>query len=173
MNTLPNLVKSGLAILFVGINPGLRSAEIGHHFGGRSNRFWRFLNDSGLTPFRLDATRDYQLLDFGYGITNIIHRPTSSASELCPGEFETGAQILISLLKEYQPRIAAYLGKDIYYYLCKHKNLKWGIQDHQVAPPVIDFLLPNPSGLNRIPLAEQLKYYQQLRKIVQENSSAF
>ena len=171
MNALPNLVKPGLKILFVGINPGLKSAEIGHHFGGRSNRFWRFLADSSLTPFKFDATCDHRLLDFGYGITNIVPRPTTSASELSRREFEDGAVILLSLIRKFQPCIAAYLGKDIYFHLHKRKDLKWGKQDHQAAPPVVDFILPNPSGLNRMPIPEQLQYYQELQVLVSKFSN--
>jgi len=57
-NVLPNLIKPDLKILFVGINPGTRSAEVGHHFAGRSNRFWKFLFESGLTPIKYDAFHD-------------------------------------------------------------------------------------------------------------------
>ncbi len=162
---LPNLIQPSLKILFIGINPGLRSAEVGHHFAGRSNRFWRFLFDSGLTPQKLQGEADFQLLRWGYGITNIIDRPTASAAELLAEEYKIGAVELVNLLKKFQPGVAAYLGKDIYKTLARRKELRWGLQTPSVVDGVIDFLLPNPSGLNRMPLDEQLGYYQQLKEI--------
>ena len=40
----------GVAVLFVGINPGVRSSLTGHHFAGYSNRFWKLLFESRLVP---------------------------------------------------------------------------------------------------------------------------
>lgn len=162
---IPNLLQVDLKILFVGINPGLRSAAEGRHFAGHSNRFWRFLHDSGLTPVKLSATQDRDLLSYGYGITNIVPRPTASAAELQPAEFKAGAQVLKSILTAYQPRVAAYLGKEIYRYLSGKPKSEWGRQPVSIISPVIDFIIPNPSGLNRMPFAEQIGYYRELRRI--------
>jgi TDG/mug DNA glycosylase family protein len=162
---LPNLVKTDLKILFVGINPGLRSAAIGHHFAGHSNRFWRFLFDSGLTPNKLRGEEDAKLLDFDYGITNIVARPSAAAAELTPEEFRQGAIILLQLIKDIYPRIVAYLGKDIYRYLSGKAKSDWGKQDPPMVDGVIDFILPNPSGLNRMPIPEQLEFYLELKRL--------
>ncbi|HEX7715160.1 MAG TPA: mismatch-specific DNA-glycosylase [Bacillota bacterium] len=162
---VPNLVRPGLKILFVGINPGLRSAAIGHNFAGHSNRFWRFLFQSGLTLSQFDALHDRDLLELGYGITNIVSRSTATAAELTRVDFEAGGRVLLDLLSEYRPRIAAYLGKDIYRYLSETSHLDWGLQPQRVVMNVVDFILPNPSGLNRIPLPEQLHYYVELKKL--------
>lgn len=161
---LPHLIKPDLKILFVGINPGKHSGEVGHHFAGRSNRFWKFLVESGLTPVKYDAFHDNQLLDLDYGITNIVPRTTTAASELTKSELQEGAIILRERIKEYKPLIAAYLGKIIYQYLSGCTDFNWGIQDTQLINGVIDFILPNPSGLNRMPIPEQLKIYRELRK---------
>lgn len=165
------MVRPGLKILFVGINPGLRSAEIGHNFASHSNRFWRFLYQSGLTPIQYDTLHDRDLLDLGYGITNIVPRSTATAAELTRSEFERGGEILRSLLSEYQPRIAAYLGKDILRALARERlssHFDWGRQPHNTIANVADFVLPNPSGLNRMPLAQQLQFYIELKKLMDE-----
>lgn len=167
---IPNLVQEDLKILFIGINPGLRSAEVGHHFAGRSNRFWRFLYESGLTTSKLRGEEDSQLLEYGYGITNIIHRPTAAAAELRPEEFQLGAKELSELIGKYQPRIAAYLGKDIYKAVSHRKEAAWGVQPSSIVAGVIDFLLPNPSGLNRMTIGEQLCYYQQLHNLLHKTN---
>ncbi len=164
-NGLPHLIKPDLEILFVGINPGIRSAEVGHHFAGRSNRFWKFLFESGLTPIKYDALHDYELLDLGYGITNIVPRTTATAAELTPAELKEGAVVLLERIREFKPKIAAYLGKVIYHYLSGRKDFEWGIQEVSLETGVIDFVLPNPSGLNRMPIAEQLDRYQELERV--------
>ncbi len=167
MNTqtvIPNLVKPDLRILFVGINPGLRSAAIGHHFAGHSNRFWRLLHDSGITPIRFKAEDDYRLLELDFGITNIVSRSSATAAELTRSEFQEGASILLKLMEKYHPTVAAYLGKDIYRHLVHRNKVDWGKQEPPVLKEVIDFVLPNPSGLNRMPYQEQLKWFLELRE---------
>src|ERR1700752_2868185 len=62
----------GLSVLFVGINPSLRSAEVGHHFARPGNRFWPTLHAAGFTPRRLAPEEDGLLPSFGVGITNIV-----------------------------------------------------------------------------------------------------
>src|SRR5215203_4676121 len=84
---LKDRVKPPLRLLFVGINPGVRSALTGHHFAGYSNRFWNLLHLSGLTPELLRAPDDHRLPAWGYGITNLIARPTPGIDTLRPEEY--------------------------------------------------------------------------------------
>jgi G:T/U mismatch-specific DNA glycosylase len=168
---IPNLLPADLHILFIGINPGLRSAAIGHHFAGYSNRFWRLLVDSGLTFERLTAEQDSRLLDYHYGITNIVSRPTVNAAELTSAEFKAGAELLLSLLQQHPPQIAAFLGKDSYRYIAGRRDFGWGIQPPAVSNLIIDFVLPNPSGLNRMPYLEQLNWYKKLKELL-DNGTA-
>ena len=163
---LPDLIAKELKILFIGINPGLRSAAIGHHFAGHSNRFWRLLTDSRLTPVLYQATEDQGILELGYGITNIVPRPSAAASELTAAEFQAGAAVLRKLILRYQPFVAAYVGKVVYQSLAGRREFAWGRQNESLFPGVIDFVLPNPSGLNRMPYPEQLKYYIALQTLI-------
>jgi len=74
---LPKLrdrIKPGVQVVFVGINPGVRSALTGHHFAGFSNRFWKLLFESRLVPERVTYEDDDRLHEWGYGITNIVAR---------------------------------------------------------------------------------------------------
>lgn len=172
---IPNLVKKGLQILFVGINPGTRSAAVGHHFAGRSNRFWKFLLEAGLTPVKLSGDLDYRMLDYGFGITNLVHRSTATAAELSREEMKEGAKNLLLFILEYRPKVAAFLGKDIYrYYLravgMRQAEVSWGLQPVETVPGVTDFLLPNPSGLNRMPIGDQLDIYRELNRIIHNSN---
>lgn len=166
---IPNLIKPGLKVLFIGINPGLQSAALGHHFASHSNRFWRFLANSGLTPEQYRGVEDFRLLDLDYGITNIVSRPSAAASELTPHEFRVGAVTLKELLLQYQPRVAVSVGKVVYQYFSGKKDFQWGRQELSVLPGMIDFVLPNPSGLNRMSFQEQVHYYRELKDIIERD----
>src|SRR5258705_13461704 len=84
---LKDRIAPGLRVLFVGINPGVRSAITGHHFAGYSNRFWKLLFESGLLPERVTYEDDDRLTEWGYGITNLIARPTPGINDLRPAEY--------------------------------------------------------------------------------------
>src|SRR5436853_4339135 len=84
---LRDRIAPGVRVLFVGINPGIRSALTGHHFAGFSNRFWKLLYDAKLVPERITYEDDDRLPEWGYGITNIVPRPTASISTLERGEY--------------------------------------------------------------------------------------
>src|ERR687893_589607 len=83
-------IRPGVRVLFVGINPGIRSSLTGHHFAGFSNRFWKLLYESGLVPYRISHEDDDRLPEWGYGITNIVPRPTPGIDTLRPEEYVEG-----------------------------------------------------------------------------------
>ena len=107
---LRDRIKPGVRVLFVGINPGVRSALTGHHFAGFSNRFWPLLFESGLVPERLTFEHDDRLPEFGYGITNIVPRPTPGIDTLTPAEFVDGRLRLTRKIRRYRPAIVAMVG---------------------------------------------------------------
>ena len=83
-------LRPGLRIVFVGINPGLRSAAVGHHFAGHSNRFWKLLHESGLVDAPLTYREDWRLPEWGLGLTNIINRKSAGIDTLGPAEYRAG-----------------------------------------------------------------------------------
>ncbi|MEO8681763.1 MAG: mismatch-specific DNA-glycosylase, partial [Vicinamibacterales bacterium] len=87
---LRDRIKPGVRVLFVGINPGIRSSQTGHHFAGFSNRFWRLLFESGLVPEAITFEDDDRLPEFGFGITNIVPRPTPGIDTIARDEYPTG-----------------------------------------------------------------------------------
>ena len=134
-------------VLFVGINPGLRSAEIGHHFGRPGNRFWPALELSGFTPRRLDPREDGSLPSFGLGITNLAARPTRAASELSAAELREGAVALADLVRRWTPRLVAIVGVTAYRTAFARPGAGLGPQDETIGGRPV-WVLPNPSGLN-------------------------
>src|SRR5947208_10316853 len=99
------IVGHGLRVLFVGINPSLRSAEVGHHFARPGNRFWPTLYAAGFTPRRLTPEDDGLLPSFGIGVTNIVARPTRTATDLTVAELRAGAVALEETVRGWTPRL--------------------------------------------------------------------
>src|SRR3954454_16324390 len=102
--TIRDLIAPGLKVLFVGINPGLYSAAVGHHFGRPGNRFWPALFASGFTPRLLSPFEERELLALRLGISNFVSRASARADELTPEDLRAGASILLGKVREYQPR---------------------------------------------------------------------
>src|SRR5437868_1802607 len=112
--TVPDLIAPGLAVLFCGINPGLYTAAIGHHFGRPGNRFWPALHAGGFTPRLFDPSEEHELLPLGYGITNVVARATAAADELTEAEMIAGGKALRAKVREFAPRYLAVLGIGAY-----------------------------------------------------------
>jgi double-stranded uracil-DNA glycosylase len=145
--SLGPLVAPDLTLLLVGINPSLRSQEVGHHFARPGNRFWPALHVAGITPRRLAPEEDAELLDLGIGVTNIAARGTRAASELSDEELRAGARELEALVAEIAPRLVAIVGVTAYRVAFGRKGAGLGLQEETIGGRPV-WVLPNPSGLN-------------------------
>ena len=145
--TLPDLIASGLSVLFCGINPGLYTAAIGHHFGRPGNRFWPTLHDAGFTPRLLDPDEELELLPLGYGITNVVARATASADELKPKEFVAGGRVLRKKVQKFKPRFLAVIGIGAYRIAFDRPKAEIGLQSDTIGETRV-WVLPSTSGLN-------------------------
>src|SRR5713226_8320742 len=119
---LHDRVKPGVDVLFVGINPGIRSAAIGHHFAGYSNRFWKLLFESGLIPEPIRAENDARLCEWGFGITNLVARMTPGVDTLEPHEYRTGLVKLRRKVRRWQPKVVAFVGVSLYRVIFEKKG---------------------------------------------------
>src|SRR5206468_7772105 len=111
---LRDRIRPGLLVLFVGINPGVRSAITGHHFAGHSNRFWKLLSDSRLTPEPLTYEDDHRLPEWGLGITNLIARPSRGINDLRPAEYIEAWKALERKIRRFKPKVVAFVGMTLY-----------------------------------------------------------
>ena len=149
--SLPDHLASNLTIVFVGINPGLRSAEVGHHYAGHSNRFWKLLYDAALVPEPLTYRDDGRLPQWGIGLTNLVARPTAGIDGLTAEDYARGRLELIKKIRRYRPGVVALLGITLYPALfpleSKQRGRKPGLQSVTIYDSRI-VLLPNPSGRN-------------------------
>jgi TDG/mug DNA glycosylase family protein len=147
-NALPDVLACGLDIVFCGINPGSRAVASGHHFDGRGNRFWRVMHLAGFTPRLMSPEQDRLLIALGYGLTTVVERCTSRASELATHEFLAAADGFASKIAACRPHRLAFLGKAAYAAMTGQKQIAWGRQPAPFADTEV-WILPNPSGLNR------------------------
>jgi TDG/mug DNA glycosylase family protein len=145
--SIPDVIAAGLRVLFCGINPGLYTAAVGHHFARPGNRFWPALYKAGFTGRLLTAYEEDELLDLGYGITNLVARATAAAAELAPEEYLRGARILEKKVKRYTPACVAFVGLGAYRVAFDRPGALTGRQPEQINGAMI-WTLPSTSGLN-------------------------
>jgi TDG/mug DNA glycosylase family protein len=161
---VPDLIRSGLRVLFCGINPGLYSAATGHHFARPGNRFWPALHAGGFTPRIVDPWEEGELLELGLGITNLVARATAAAAELTSAELVAGRRRLERKVTRYGPAWVAVLGVGAYRAGFRRPEARLGRQPERLGPAGL-WLLPNPSGLNaHHQLADLAAAFAELRR---------
>ena len=153
--TVPDIIAPDLHVLFCGINPSLYSAAVGHHFARPGNRFWRSLYAAGFTERLLSPSENSDLLQRGYGITNIVERATARADELAAAELIVGWQQLAVKVQHYRPQCVAVLGISACRTVFNQKAVM-GRQSELLSGATL-WVLPNPSGLNAHYQLEDLK----------------
>lgn len=173
--TLPDLLRKGLDVVFIGINPSLFSVARGHYFARRSNRFWPCFSNSMLSESarralgvsRLEPEHDRALPAHGFGFTDLVKRPTARASDLQPQELAAGVASLASRLERHSPRFACFHGMTGFRYVLR--ELSHGATEPVLGPQELRigrtrcFVVPNPSGANaHFTRADQTQWYNRL-----------
>ena len=172
LDKLPRLrdrVTLPVRVLFVGINPGVRSAQTGHHFAGYSNRFWKLLYDARIVPEPITFEDDDRLHEWGLGITNLIARATPGIDTLEPDEYVAGVRILRRKVRRWRPELVAFVGVTVFraVFACPAGTaVKIGLhRDRFEGARVV--VLPNPSGRNaHFSYSKMVKAFRTLRRIV-------
>jgi len=144
--TLPDYLRAGLDLVFVGLNPGLYSARVGHYFAFKPNRFWPALSASGLVPEPVGPEDDTRLLDWGIGLTDIVKRPTRGIHELTRREFVHGTKTLQEKIARYRPHVVCFVGLTGYQICCGEKR-GLGVQPGQFGSASA-FVIPSTSPRN-------------------------
>jgi len=166
--TVADVIVPGLRVLFCGINPGLYTAAVGHHFARPGNRFWPALHASGFTARLLSPFEERDLLELGLGITNVVSRATASAAELTPADFIKGGRLLRNKIRRFQPRFVAVLGVGAYRLAFARPKAVIGDQNEVIHGSRV-WVLPNPSGLNaNYQMSELIRLFRALRQAVEE-----
>jgi double-stranded uracil-DNA glycosylase len=145
--TVRDVIAPGLRVLFCGINPGLYTAAVGHHFARPGNRFWPALFAAGITPRLFSPFDERELLPLGYGITNVVQRATVGENDLSPDELAAGGRRLTRKVRRCRPRCLAVLGVGAYRSAFARPKAQPGRQPETIGDTAL-WVLPNPSGLN-------------------------
>ena len=169
MDTLPDYLTHGLQIVFVGINPGAYSSQVGRYFATPQNRFWPALNRSGLVDAgrELGPEDDARMSEYGIGFTDVVKRASKSASNLRVEDFRRWAPVLRDAILRYQPLIACFHGVTGYRnYLLYAQGIKQtpplGPQERTIGASRV-FVVPNPSPANAVFSLEALaEWYRRL-----------
>ena len=168
---LPDHIEPGLRALFVGINPSRRSAETGHHYAGPNNRFWKVLHESQLIPQAWSYERDADMLQLGFGLTNIVERPTRGVNDLTANDFALGRRQLRNKVRRFQPAAVVFVGITVFdrffgtaaQRLAIAAGQRTGQQEPELEGCPV-YVVPNPSGRNAHWTPEaMLRAYQGLK----------
>ena len=184
INSLPDLLRQGLDVVFVGINPSLYSATQGHYFARGSNRFWPCLSRSvlsegarrALSVPRLEPKHDRALAEYGFGFTDVVKRATARASELSLSEFVAGTAQLAAKLECHKPRVACFHGVTGYRHVVLALDpaaipVALGAQPLRIGATGC-FLVPSPSGANaHFTPAEQTQWYDRLAEFAHSSDA--
>jgi TDG/mug DNA glycosylase family protein len=165
--TLRDLIGPGLKVLFCGINPGLYSGAVGHHFARPGNRFWPTLHAAGFSDRELSPFEEELLLGLGYGITNLVEHATAAADELTADELIAGGLRLEQKVRLHRPAFVAILGLTAYRTAFGRKRATIGRQEERIGASGI-WVLPSPSGLNaHFQLPDHARLFAELRRAVE------
>jgi len=163
---VPDIVSDSLSVVFCGINPGTMSGRLGQHFARPGNRFWKVLYGARFTDALLEPAQQLRLLEFGIGITNLVARTTSTATELSSAELRRGAMRLEAFATKWHPAWLAVLGVQAYRVAFGRPRARIGRQPETLSGAGL-WVLPNPSGIQaRYQLPEMVALFSELREAI-------
>jgi TDG/mug DNA glycosylase family protein len=171
MPPLTDRLRPGLDLVFVGINPGMRSWAAGRHYAGPGNHFWPLLYESGLVSEPLTYHDEQRVLEWNIGLTNLVSRPSPSASDLSLDELRAGANALRKKIERYRPRVVCFNGRRIAEVFAASAGAQpvrsFGLQPERVAGAVI-FVMPSTSARTAAyQRADKLRWFRALREVVE------
>ena len=165
------MLAPGLDVVFCGINPGRVSSAAGAHFANPRNDFWRLVADAGFTPRTLEPAEQWDMLQFGCGLTNAAYRTTRGSGDLRRADFQGARSRLTNIAEELQPRVIAFVGKEAYRGVFGERP-DLGVQGRRLGSAQTGlFVLPSTSPANAaVPYAERLRWFRALRDEVKRRS---
>lgn len=143
---LPDILAPGLRLLIVGTAAGETSAERGHYYAGRGNRFWELLHESGLVPERLVPADDHRLPEFGIGLTDLNKSVAQSHDRGLTYDVGRFSEVVVNV----EPRWVAFHGKEAakhYARAAGKPRPPLGRAPWTIAGAAV-FVLPSASGAN-------------------------
>jgi TDG/mug DNA glycosylase family protein len=168
MQSLPDYLEPNLHLIFVGFNPGTRSAQLGHYYAGPGNLFWPLLYETGLIATPLTYRDDARVLEYGIGLTDLVKRSTPSSADLSTAEARAGVCVLERKLLQYAPKVVCFNGKGVYGWYRRQRQVALGIQDDTIGISRV-FVAPSTSARNgRISRSDKAETFYALARFVSQ-----
>lgn len=165
--TLPDYLRPGLKLVFIGLNPGLYSAQMGKYFARRTNRFWPALSTANFFGYEVNAGDEKKLFEQGIGFTDIVKRPTTQIDELTREEIIAGTKKFRHKIEKFSPTAICFLGITGFRWVFQvpaKSQLRPGPQLETIGAARI-YVLPSPSPANaHYSLAAIVKECRQLKR---------
>lgn len=108
MRTLPDLLRPGLDLVFVGINPGEESARRGHYYAHPGNGFWPALSGSGLVSRAVTCEDDRALAEAGIGFTDVVKRVVTDSTQIQDTELRDSLAAFRARIGYARPRVVCF-----------------------------------------------------------------
>src|SRR5581483_9019137 len=168
---LPDILEPGLRLVFVGYNPSLPAARIGHYYAGKQNHFYALLFASGLTPVLLTPWDDGTLPQYGIGVTDLCPIPTAQAGQLPWSALTAGRQALRAKLEGYRPRLVCFNGLGVYRAFFGRPPAQVGPQPDRIGETGV-LVVPSTSPANNGLMAARREAFGELARLMQAPSDA-
>jgi TDG/mug DNA glycosylase family protein len=142
---LPDQLRDHLRLVFVGTAAGQRSADAGHYYAHRGNRFWRTLHEVGITPRRYEPHEFSELLKFGIGFTDVCKLGSGMDHQALT--FPVDIAAFREKMQHFRPNTIAFTSKKAasLFYGRPTKAITLGRQPSEQDFPIV-FVLASPSG---------------------------
>lgn len=150
---LPDYLRDGLDVVFVGTSVAAASATAGHYYRGAGNKFWEFLWEADLTGERLLASeQDSMVLEFGIGLTDVVKgKAASSDSLLRSSDYDVPG--FMAKVETFRPFVVAFNGKQAakkVFAALKKGEPRLGLADWMIGESRV-YVLPSSSGSSADP----------------------
>ena len=147
LRTLPDLLRPGLDLVFVGINPGEASARARHYYAHPGNRFWRELSSSGLVDRTATHLDDRRLLEAGIGFTDVVKRVVTDSALVSHAELRAAAPLLSGRIAYARPRAVCFTSTRGFAAVFPgvRQSKTWGAQPCTLEGAAV-WLMPSTSG---------------------------
>jgi len=116
VDTLDDILpkEPGLKILFIAKTPAPVSVRAGHYFQGKQGKMlWNKLREYNIFNPPEDKFEDEYLLDYQYGITDIVKVPHDFGNEPSSLDYKTGLQRILNLIKTHNPKVVFFIYKKV------------------------------------------------------------
>lgn len=145
IHILPDVLTTGLRLVFCGTAPSDVSAREGAYYANPSNKFWPTLYTAGFVPQHMHPQQFRQVTQYGIGLTDLVKFAQGVDAVLKHDDFDVAA--LQQKIQRYQPTMLAFTSKKAasVYFGTTTGRIQYGPQPDHPGPTRF-WVLTSPSG---------------------------